>query len=914
MLLNNEFKEWRDRLNLPEQGQKLLEAIHYGEPVRKEGSGVGNNYGFYSSVKMSKTIGYESSNVELAGIEQFYEYDNDVLEYFNQPYKFNLRYKSKNGNTTSPGYTPDFCVCRQNSVGFEEWKPEQKLIELAEEQPNRYYKDANGQWRSPPVEEVIQEYGFYYSIRTDSEINWVKISNIRCLRAYRDKEYIVPAEISNKILTIVATCPEGISLPELRQEVGEAAIDDIFALIAKDVIWFDDQSASLTDDQERVQIFSSKAVAEACVLIQQTQTSSLAESLRITDIVEGTNFYWGGKLLSIVHIGENLLFIRGDNNLIRLSYAEFHSLIKQGDIAYPNKQSTEAFSDDVRDILLQASPADYEEANQRYWIIAPELHGQHPNEDIPDRTRRAYKANYRAAEAKYGLGFIGLLPRKNPGNHYSRYSQETWDFVDHIIATEYLIGNQPTRLAAHGILLAKWEEENRIGEPPSYQAFCERIKDRPLSEQVFARQGKRAAYQVSPIYWELDYKTPRHGSRPFEYCHIDHTEEDIEVICPRTGQNLGRPWTTVLIDAYSRRILAVYMSFDPPSYRSCMMVLRICVQRFNRFPETIVVDNAKDLQSIYFDTFLAAFGCHKKHRPPGQPRAGSIIERFFGISHTQFFYNLRGNTQITKFVRIMTKSHDPKLKAIWVLNELYEHYAFGYCYGFYDEKTHPALGQSPKEAFDSAMLNTGSRPHQFIEYNEAFIILSLPSTRKGTAKVQVGRGIKINGFWYGAKDGSFNHQEVEGTLVPVRYNPFDLGEAFAYVLGKWVRCISENYSKLRGKTEKELQIFSAEKRQEKRKYGQKLSDLAKSNAIRFLTLDRPTEKQALQRKRDLSIKDVHQIVDGQSPPQSSNQDQYDQTQDFDSTFEHDSDRVDETAEDINFEDSKPYEEEDLWKF
>ncbi|MGG6270907.1 DDE-type integrase/transposase/recombinase [Leptolyngbya sp. AN03gr2] len=913
MLTDLEFMNWCDRFNLPEQGQKLLEEIRSSEPVRREGGGDNNTYGFYSSKKMRKTIGFESGTVEAPGIEQFYEYSDDVLEFYNQPYRFTLKYESKSGRLVSPGYTPDFCVVRRDSVGIEEWKPEQKLLQLAEEQPNRYYKDEHGQWRSPPAEEVIQRYGFYYRIRTDTEINWVKVSNIRCLRAYWNKEYPVSSEIADAVSSIVAACPEGISLTQLRQEASEATTDDIYALLAKGVIWFDDAASSLTDDQERVRIFSSSQVAEACVLIQQTQTSSLASTLQITDLIEGTNFYWGGKLRTIVHIGEGLLFIRGDNNLIRLSYADFHSLIQQGDIAYPKKQTAEAFSDKVRDILLQASPADYEEANRRYWIIAPELHGQSPNEDTPARTRRAYKANYKTAEAKYGLGFIGLLPQENPGNHYSRYSQEVWDFVDHIIATEYENGNQPNRLAAYGILLAKWEEEEKIGEPPSYQAFCKRIKHRPLEQQVFARQGKRAAYQVSPIYWEVDYKTPRHGSRPFENCHIDHTEEDIEVICPRTGRNLGRPWTTVLIDAYSRRILAVYMCFDPPSYRSCMMVLRICVQRHNRFPETIIVDNGKEFLSTYFDTFLAAFGCHKKHRPAGKPRFGSIIERFFGTSHTQFFYNLRGNTQITKFVRIMTKSHDPKLKAIWVLDELYEHYAFGYCYGFYDEKTHPALGQSPKEAFDSAMLNTGSRPQQFIKYNEAFIILSLPSTRKGTVKVQVGRGVKINGFWYGAKDGSFNHQGVEGTQVAVRYNPFDLGEAFAYVLGKWVRCISEHYSTLRGRTEKELQIYSAEKRQEKRKYGQELSDIAKGNAIRFLASDRPSEKQALQRQRDLSQREVHQVIDGDhtkplpldygTAAQVGTSDNYNGTDALDC----------ELVSEIDLTDIEPYEVNELWE-
>lgn len=431
-------------------------------------------------------------------------------------------------------------------------------------------------------------------------------------------------------------------------------------------------------------------------------------------------------------------------------------------------------------------------------------------------------------------------------------------------------------MAAYGILLAQWskekEEGKRARDPPSYQAFCERISDRPIYQKTLARQGKRAAYQVAPTYWDLDYKTPRHGSRPFEICHIDHTEEDIEVICPRTRRNLGRPWTSVLIDAYCRRILAVWMSFDPPSYRSCMMVLRICVQRFNRFPETIVVDNGKEFQSVYFDTLLAAFGCHKRHRPAGKPRFGSIIERFFQTSHTQFFYNLRANTQITKFVRWVTKSNDPKRQAVWTLGELYEHYAFGYCYGFYDkEKTHPALGQTPREAFDLALLNTGSRPHQFIDYNQIFIILTLPSTRKGTAKVQIGRGVKINGFWYAAKDGSFNHQDVVGTQVPVRYNPFDLGEAFAFVRKMWVHCISEHYSILRGKSEKELQVYSAEKRQERRKYGQELSESAKGNALRFLASDRPTEKQALQRQRDLSALDVQQRIDESAFSVSSNQ-------------------------------------------
>src|ERR1035438_1026280 len=39
---------------------------------------------------------------------------------------------------------------------------------------------------------------------------------------------------------------------------------------------------------------------------------------------------------------------------------------------------------------------------------------------------------------------------------------------------------------------------------------------------------------------------------------------------------------------------------------------------------------------------------------------------------------------------------------------------------------------------------TGSRSHRNIPYDRDFIILTLPSTRKGTATITAGRGMKIN--------------------------------------------------------------------------------------------------------------------------------------------------------------------------
>src|SRR6202035_1147849 len=84
-------------------------------------------------------------------------------------------------------------------------------------------------------------------------------------------------------------------------------------------------------------------------------------------------------------------------------------------------------------------------------------------------------------------------------------------------------------------------------------------------------------------------------------------------VCTSMGRVLGRPWATFATDAYSRRLLGCYLTFDPPSYRSCMMVLRACVRRHQRFPQSIVVDGGPEFQSTYFESLVARYNGTKKN-------------------------------------------------------------------------------------------------------------------------------------------------------------------------------------------------------------------------------------------------------------------------------------------------------------
>jgi putative transposase len=207
-----------------------------------------------------------------------------------------------------------------------------------------------------------------------------------------------------------------------------------------------------------------------------------------------------------------------------------------------------------------------------------------------------------------------------------------------------------------------------------------------------------------------------------------------------------------------------------------MMALRECVWRYGRLPQTLVVDGGPDFRSVYFEALLAYYSCTKATRPWAKPRYGSVIERLFGTANTQFVFNLTGNTQITKQVRQVTKAVDPKRQAVWTLGDLYR-YFIAWSYEVYDTTPHPALEMSPREAFRLGVERSGERIHCTIDYDETFRFFSLPTTPKGTAQVEPGRGVKIHSVYYWSDE--FRPATIEHTQVPVRYDPFDIGRAYA---------------------------------------------------------------------------------------------------------------------------------------
>jgi hypothetical protein len=156
--------------------------------------------------------------------------------------------------------------------------------------------------------------------------------------------------------------------------------------------------------------------------------------------------------------------------------------------------------------------------------------------------------------------------------------------------------------------------------------------------------------------------------------------------------------------------MACHLSYEPPSYRSAMMAFRLCVQRYGRLPQELVVDHGPEFGSVYFEALLSQCFVTKIERPASQPHFGSVIERLFGTT-SEFLME------------------------------------------------HPALFQSPRESYEQGMQLAGARARRIIPYNDAFLMQTRPTTRTGMAKIY--RGLRVY-----LDEGESMRQAPEALLTP----------------------------------------------------------------------------------------------------------------------------------------------------
>ncbi|GHO96287.1 transposase [Reticulibacter mediterranei] len=856
MLQPLDFSLWCDKLKFPEATCKKIQEIRSSEPVRNRQSRVGNWTGRYPSKKMKRTIQFESRTVEFPAIYNM-ENDDMVLELYDQPSKIEMRYMSSGEHPRPVVFwnTPDFFVLYADSAGWEEWKPEEQLKELAKSMANRYQLDGEGNWRCPPGEAYAARYGLKYRVRSDAELNPIYLRNLRFIEDLVRESCAQVDPVALKVLQNLFSEEPVITFAELLEQLEAQHI--YHALLLKHI--YVNLAVAPLADSKYVHFFRDQEVARAYIILDENPYRPARP--QYVDVGIGQDIVWDGRVWTICNIGETAFYMRSEQkDWAEISKEDFQAWVVQGKIIQPDnnkKTDTRGISENGHEILSKAGMKDYEAANKRHSLLQQYRAGATPETlQVPYRTLRDWEKKWEKAERDYGHGYIGLLARyQRSGNAQRKLPQVSIDKMIEHIKNDYETDRQKVRVHSWAQLAHACETE---GIPtPTYKTFCKEIKKRKGYEQTLRRKGRRAAYQEKTMYLMLDQCTPRHGDFPFQVVHLDHDQLDVVLRSSRTGKVLGKPWATVMTDAYSRRVLAVYLTFDDPSYRSDMMVLRECVRRHGRLPQTLVVDRGSDFGSTYFETLLAFYDITKLERPSAEPRAGSVIERLFGTTNTSFINNVMANTQNTKKPREMTKSVDPYRKAKWTLPAFYRRLCEWF-YEVYDQRMHSALEQSPRDEFIAGIKLSGVRSYRMIPYDETFLMMTLPTTSQGKAKVIPGRGVKIHYEFYWAD--AFKNPDVENTEVLLRYDPFDISRAFAFVKGQWIQCLAAHYSILRNHSERELKMVSAELRKRRSVHAQHFT-LTMKQIAEFLTSVEAEEKFGIQRLYDAESREILQVID-----------------------------------------------------
>ena len=838
MLNQLELKAYYERENIQYEAQGVINHIRRSNPSRRTVSGMYNVACRYPSKKMGCVIQAESHHNELAAL---YEWDHDCIthEFYDQPPKIKLSYQKINDKKVTVLHTPDFFILADGYTGWVECKTEEKLIKLSVSQPERYIRDEYGNWRCPPGESYAAQFGLRYNLRSSAVNDWTLLRNIIFLSDYLDADCPIPTDRHLEIAKNLFKQKPWINLIDLIRADEGLPADAIYKMIVDGQLYFPIRANPISEIEYAI-VYRDALSAEFYRLQVNKGLMTEFDLRQPLQIKPDEKITWDGIPWIILNVGKTSVFLRSaEGHATELQLDDLDAYIQEGKITGLPANLSQDLQTEAYEKISAAGPMAMQAAVSRYNLLHCTIN---PTDIQRSKSSiKIYNKKFRESEMLYGNGLIGLFPQTNKrGNRNRKIDEAVLNLMAEVINEKYLQPHQPKFMKVYGDLISTCNEKGLLA--PSEKTVRAAIKKLNPYDVILARQGKRAAYEHETFYWRLEEETPRHGERPFDIAHIDHTELDIQLSDRLFGITYDRPWLSIMIDAYSRKILAFWISFDPPSYRSCMMLIKRCVQQHGRVPRVMVFDGGSEFDGVYLETLLSFLKTTKKSRAKSKARFGSVLERFFGTTNTQLIHNLSGNTQATKNPRQCTPSHDPKNLAAWTLESFTNCFA-SWLTNVYESNSHKSLGVSPAEVFAIGMQDFGMREHKHITYNRAFELLCMPTNKTGQAKVNRVKGITLNyqSYWC----AKFSDPALSGKNVPVRFDPDNAAKAFVYINGAWVECISEYASIFKSRSVKQIEFITNDFKAQNKLMGkkQKLTALSMAEFLRQASFSENTQRQ-----------------------------------------------------------------------
>lgn len=383
--------------------------------------------------------------------------------------------------------------------------------------------------------------------------------------------------------------------------------------------------------------------------------------------------------------------------------------------------------------LLTLSEEAWNEAKRRAEVIIPLAAQAHVTRSEAEEAAKHLGVSIRqiyklVRRFKNGAGLLtDLVPRVSTGGKgKARIDSNVEGIVSAAIKEFYLSRQKPS--VANLMLEIKMRCRRAGHTAPARNTVVKRILLVGQLQIVQKREGFEATRRLRAV----SGKTPPPDAA-LDLVQIDHTEMDVIVVEESSRAPIGRPFLTLAIDVYTRCIVGLLLTLEPPSATSVGLCLTHIVSEKSRWlenlglsdvcwpmhgkPKRIHVDNAPEFHSEGLKRGCEQHGIARDYRPKKQPHFGGIIERVIGTA-MELAHQLPGTT----FSNVKQRgTYNPEKTATLALCELEKWLVLAIA--TYHETVHGTLLEPPGSVWKRT---TQSEALFRVRDQKAFLIDFLP--------------------------------------------------------------------------------------------------------------------------------------------------------------------------------------------
>jgi putative transposase len=388
--------------------------------------------------------------------------------------------------------------------------------------------------------------------------------------------------------------------------------------------------------------------------------------------------------------------------------------------------------------LLALSEAEWGLAVRNAALIAPlarqDVVGRRAATDAATQLGVSVRQVYILVERfRRGSGNVtDLLPGQSDGGRGSgRLVKPVEDVIQDLIRTRYLKRQKLSLAALHRDIVQACFVKGLAA--PSRSTVARRIAALHPVGVTRRREGTDAARPL-----QAAGGSPPAVNAPLEQVQIDHTVIDLIVVDEHDRQPVGRPYLTVAIDVFSRCLVGMVLTLEPPSAVSVGICLThaCCDKRpwleshgieanwpMSGKPRQLYVDNAAEFKSEALKRGCEQHAIKLAFRPLGRPHYGGIVERVIGTAMTMI-HELPGTTFSNTAQR---GSYNAEKMASLTLREL-ERWLILAVAGYHGS-VHSGLLQTPATRWSEGIAAAPTAP-SVVTNSTAFLVDFLPVIRR----------------------------------------------------------------------------------------------------------------------------------------------------------------------------------------